>query len=256
MNLAAVGVHEFYTFLLVGARVGGLLTAAPLLGNRAIPKSVKAGLALLVSLMVTPAAAQTTGPVPEHLLLLAGGVLKDALFGLTLGYMARVLFASVEMAGYWIDTQMGFGFVNLVNPFSEQQGSVLSVFYYQMAMTVYLLANGHLLLLGAVLHSFTLVAPGAVVLKAGLGLTLIPLLKMMLALGAQIALPAVGVLLVADVAFGLIARAVPQINVFIVGAPAKIVLGLATTAVVLPLLASGVGQIIAGVSVGLQAITK
>ena len=119
MNYTAVGIHDFYAFLLVFARVGGLITAAPLFSNRAIPKQVKAGFILVFSLAIVPLVAPKTGPIPDNLFLLMGGVLKDAVFGTALGFLARVLFAVVEMAGYFIDTQMGFGFMNLINPFSE-----------------------------------------------------------------------------------------------------------------------------------------
>ncbi len=247
-------IHDFYTFLLVFARVGGLMTAAPLFGNHAIPKQVKAGFILVFSLALVPLAAPHTGPIPANLLLLAGGVLKDALFGMALGYLARVLFSCVEMAGYFIDTQIGFGFINLINPFSEQQASLLSAFQYQLAVTVFLLANGHLMLLAAMQKSFLAVPPGAIALHGSFGLTMGPILKMMFMLGLQMALPATAVLLLVDVAFGLIARMVPQINVFVVGIPAKIIVGLMTVAMLLPIMSIIVGQIIAGTDTGMNAL--
>lgn len=254
MDYTSVGIHDFYTFVLTLARVSGLLVAAPILGNRAIPKMVKAGFALILSLAVTPLIVKQTGPVPEHLLLLAGGVMQDALFGLALGYVTRLLFSAVEMAGYLMDTQMGFGFINLINPFTEQQASLMSAFQYQVSTVLFLLANGHLTLIAAVTDSFAVVPPGAVSLHGGFGLSILPMLHLMFALGFRMAIPAVGVLLVVDVAFGLVARMVPQVNVFIVGLPAKILIGLATVAFLLPTLGMIVAQIIAGTSVGVSAL--
>ena len=254
MNIPTLGVHQFYTFLLVFARVGGLMSAAPLLGNHAIPRTVKVGLTLVFSLALVPLVSPGAGPIPTGLPLLIFCVLKDGLFGLALGYMARILFAAVEMAGYFVDTQMGFGFVNLVDPFAEQQSSVLSVFQYQLAITIYLLANGHLTLLGGLVESFGLVPPGMVSPKGTFGMSIMPLLQSMFVLGFRLALPAAGVLLVVDMAFGLIARMAPQVNVFIVGMPAKIIIGLATVALLLPLLSIVVGQIISGTSGGLHSL--
>ncbi len=254
MNYTEIGVHNFYTFLLVFARVGGLIAAAPLLGNHAIPRTVRAGFAVVLSLALTPLTATRVGPVPDHLLLLAAAVLKDGLFGLSIGFAARLLFASVEMAGYFVDTQMGFGFINLINPFSEQQSSVLSVFQYQLAITVYLLANGHLALLGAVAESLQALPPGAVHFHGAFGLTATGLLKTMFLLGFRLALPAAGVLLVVDLAFALVARAVPQMNVFVVGMPAKIIIGLMTVALLMPVMAILVGQIVAGTGIGIHAL--
>jgi flagellar biosynthesis protein FliR len=254
MDYSAIRLHDLYVFVLLFARVSGLMVAAPILGNRSIPRPVKAGLALIFSLAVLPMTAPKVGAIPDHLYLLAGQVLGDVIFGLSLGYLARLLFSAIEMAGYFVDTQMGFGMVNLYDPFAEQQTSVLSVFQYQLALTVYLLSNGHLLLLGALAESFNVLLPGGVSLNAGFGMTAVPMLQLMFALGFRLALPAAGVLFVVDFAFGLIARLVPQVNVFIVGVPAKIIIGLATVTILLPSLSLIVGQIIMGTTEALNAL--
>ena len=254
MNMTDVHVHDFYTFLLVFARIAGVMTAAPMFGNRAIPKTAKAGMALFFSLAVVPLVSAKTGPIPTHLLVLAGAVLKDAVFGLALGYLAQLLFAAVELAGALTDTMMGFGFVNLINPFAEQQASIMGMFQYQLAIVLYLLANGHLMMLATLVRSFDAMPPGAIVVQSGFSLTVLAILKAMFILGIRLALPAIGVLLVVDMAFGMVARMVPQVNVFIVGMPVKILVGLITAAFILPLTALVVGQILSGTAVGMNAL--
>lgn len=254
MNYQAVGFHDFYTFLLVFARIGGVIVAAPVLGNQAIPRPLKAGLTLIFALAITPMAASMTGPIPTHIFLFIAAVAKDALFGMALGYISRILFSAVEMAGYFADTQMGFGFVNLVNPFSEHQESILSSFQFQLAITVYLLANGHLILLGSLVESFGILAPGNVSPNAAFGMMVLPLLRLMFILALKLAMPALGVLMVVDVAFGLMARAVPQLNVFLVGTPAKIIIGVTVVALTMPVTAIIVGQITTGTAAGLSAL--
>jgi flagellar biosynthesis protein FliR len=254
VDMTAIRLHDMYVFLLLFARVSGLMVAAPLLGNRSVPNPTKAGLATILSLALLPMTAPKVGAIPDHLYQLVGQVAGDVLFGLALGYLSRLLFAAIEMAGYFVDTQMGFGMVNLYDPFAEQQTSVLSVFQYQCALVVYLLSNGHLLMLGALAQSFDLLLPGGVSPSGGFGMTAVPMLQMMFALGFRLALPAAGVLFVVDFAFGLIARMVPQVNVFIVGVPAKIILGLATVTILLPSLSLIVGQIIMGTSDALNAL--
>lgn len=250
MDFTAVGIHDFYTFLLVFCRVTGLIVTAPLWGTKAVPRTVKVGFAFIFSLALVPLVAPQTGPVPNYLLVLVAEMLKNAVFGLALGYLAHILFAAIEMAGFFVDTQMGFGLLNLFSPFSEQPASVLGLFQSQLAMTLYLLANGHLILLGALTESFTALPPSVVSPQGSLGLTMVPILKTMFVLGFRLALPAAGVLVVVDIAFGLVARMVPQVNVFIVGIPAKIILGLATVALLLPVLAIIVGEINAGTMAG------
>lgn len=254
MDYFAVRTHDFYTFILVFARVSCLLVAAPLLGNRAIPHSVKAGLCLLFSVAITPLVTSVTGPVPENILLFAGAVVRDGMFGLAMGYLARILFSAVEMAGYLADTQMGFTFANIFNPFTEHQESLLSSFQYQVTMTIYLILNGHLILLGSVVDSFKALPPGTVSPHAGFTLTVVPMLNQMFLLGMRVAMPAVGVLLIVDVAFGLVARMVPQINVYIVGMPAKIIIGLGIVAMLLPMLSMAASQMITGTTLGMNAL--
>lgn len=249
-----VSIHEFHTFLLVLARVSGLMVAAPILGNRAVPRTVKAGFTGIFALALTPLALPHAAPVPEQTLQIVGQIATDLVFGLALGYLARVMFSAVEMAGYLMDTQMGFGIINLLDPFSEQQSSVLSMFQFQLATTIYLLMNGHLVLLGSLAESFAALPPGGVAPQAAFGMTMVPVLKTMFYLGFRLALPACGVLFIIDVAFGMISRMVPQVNVFIVGMPAKILVGMTTVALLLPILAIAVGQIIAGTHVGLSAL--
>ncbi len=190
MDFTAVGIHDFYTFLLVFSRVGGLVVTAPLLGSRAIPRTVKVGFTLVFSLALIPMLTPKTGPVPDQILLLGADIVKNVVFGLALGYLANVLFSAVEMAGYFIDTQMGFGMINLMNPFSEHQASVMSMFQYQLATTLYLLANGHLVLLGALVESFNALPPSAVSPHGQLGMTMIPVIQTMFVLGFRLALRA------------------------------------------------------------------
>ena len=194
------------------------------------------------------------GAIPPNIFLLAAQVIGEAVFGLAIGYFARLLFTAVEMAGYLIDTQMGFGFVNLVNPFSEQQESIMSSLQYQLAMTLYILMNGHLLLLGSVVKSLQTLPPGTISFHSGFGLAILPLLKLLFTLGFRLALPAVGVLLTMDLAFGLIARLVPQVNVFMVGIPAKVIIGVTAMALLLPTVSLIVGQFLVGTASGLEGL--
>ncbi len=255
MNYTAVGVHDLYTFLLVFVRITAALVTAPPFNTRAAPASVKAGFALLFSLALVPGVTPLAGAVPESLAALSLIVGKNVLFGLAIGFIVQILFACVQIGGQISDTQMGFGFINLVNPISQQQSSVMGTFLQQMALTLFLLANGHLVLLGAMRESFQSFPPGV-----GGHAMMVPniaaVVQATCVLGLRIALPTIGILLTTDIALGLVARTVPQINVFMVGAPVKILVGMATMILILPVMALVVGQIIAGTSFGLHAFVS
>jgi flagellar biosynthetic protein FliR len=254
MAALPVPEHEFYAFLLIGARTGGLLTGTPILGNHSVPRQALAGLAIVFAMAITPVLTPHTGPIPSSLIALGLLVLQNGIIGLAIGYFTMLLFSAVKIAGFFIDTQMGFGIVNLLDPFSQQQSSVMAAFQYQTAMTLYFILNGPLLLLGALTRSFTAIPPDAVVSGIAHVNNLIPMLSTMMQLSFQLALPAFGVLLLTDVGLGLIARAAPQINVFIVGMPAKIIMGLATVAFLMPVLGIVVGRIIIGTNSGFAAL--
>lgn len=251
MNLAAIGAHTFYTFLLLFARTSGMLSFAPVLGNRGIPNPLKAGLALMVSLAVTPLLEPRTGAIPTSLLTLFLQLAGEAMVGMMIGFIARLFFSAVEMAGFLVDTQMGFGFLQLQNPFAEQPGSVLSVFQYQIALVLYLLMNGHLLLIGGVVDSFGVILPGGFAPQGEMGMAFLPILQALLLLCLRIALPAIAVLMVMEFAFGLMARMVPTLNVFFIGSPAKVIVGLTSIGVLLPAFALMVGQILLETSNGI-----
>lgn len=243
MNLTTIGVHTFYAFLLIFARASGMIAVSPLLGNRSIPNTLKAGLALMLSLASTPLVEPLAKAVPADILTLILQVGGEAVLGIVIGYVARAFFSAVEIAGFLVDTQMGFGFLQLANPFAEHPASVLGTFQYQLSIVLYLLMNGHLLLMGSLVDSFRVVAPGGFLPQGGFGMVFLPLLQALLLLCLRIALPALGVLLILEIAFGLMARMVPTLNVFFIGSPAKVIIGLTTIGILLPAFAIIVGQV-------------
>lgn len=243
LNYTAIGVHAFYTFLLVFARTSGLVAVAPILGSRSIATNLKAGLALVLSLALLPLTEPLAKQTPSDLLLLVTQIGGEAMLGVVIGYIARLYFSAVEISGTMVDTQMGFGFLQLANPLGEQPSSVLSLFQYQLATTLYLVMNGHLLLIGAIADSFSLVPPGTFAPTAAFGMGFSPILQGILLLCLKVALPAIGVLLLMEIAFGIMARMVPTLNVFMVGAPAKILVGLSTVSLLMPAVGFATGRI-------------
>lgn len=240
----SVGVHEFWAFLLIFARVTALFVTAPVFGSRSAPLQTKIGLAALLSLALMPLVAPQVGSAPADLLPLIGQLAAETAVGLCLGFLVMLLMAALQMAGQFIDTQMGFGIINILNPLSEQQSSALGQFLYQLGMTLFLILGGHLYVIGTLADSFSMVGPGGARLAGDLMGVVTGIVGQMFVLAFKIAAPASIVLLVVDVAFAIIARTVPQMNVFIVGIPAKIIVGLMTVAMVLPVVAMLVAQMI------------
>ena len=221
-------------FMLIATRLSAMIVVAPVFSSRTIPVRVKAGLVILVSWITLPIVAAEGGTVPDGLVPLAVLAVKEAIIGFAFGLVAQFLFAAVQTAGAFIDVTAGFAISQTLDPTSGANISILGRWYNLIAISAFLALGGHQLLVAGVVRSFTLAPPlsgpdlGAVV--DGVLAQADDILLVVVQIGA----PIIGALLVTDVTLGVISRAVPQMNVFIVGLPLKIIVALAGTAILLP----------------------
>ncbi|TCO79678.1 flagellar biosynthetic protein FliR [Plasticicumulans lactativorans] len=216
-------------------RIGAALSVMPVLGSRMLPRRVRAATALVLSALC----AGLAPPMPALEPLSPAGLLtavQQVLIGLFMGYALRVAFSALETGGQVIALQMGLSFASLVDPQNGAQQPLLGSFYNLLGMLIFLGLDGHLILLRMLVESFhTLpVAPDALSRE---------MLRTLPAFGARIfagavlvALPAMASLTVVNLAFGVMSRAAPQLNIFAVGLPVTLLLGLAILLYSLPAL--------------------
>jgi len=228
-------------FFLILLRVGVIVAMIPILGDRTTPARVKAGLAILITFLVLPFVerpATAAGDLFSFGLSMAG----EALIGILLGFAARLVFAGIQMAGQLIGFQMGFSIVNIIDPVTSGQVSIIAEFQYMLAGLLFLAVDGHHVMIQAVSESYRVLPVSGFHVTGGLVQNLVALSRDMFIVAVKISAPVVAALLFANVGLGLVARTVPQINVFIVGFPLQIAIGLIGVGVTLPLflhLASG-----------------
>lgn len=216
-------------------RVMGLFTAAPVLSMKVVPRRVRIGLALLIVLAAQPSLPEMPGIAmnsAETLMVIA----QQVLIGLTLGFAARVVFAAVEFAGELIGLHMGLNFAAFFDPVSGGQITAVSRFYGTVAAWLFVVMNGHLLLTGAVLHSFTVfpVAPEPlgflrVIQPQAWGAELFKM-------GLWIALPVMAMLSLVNLVMGLVSRVAPQMNIFSIGFPITLAVGFTGLWLTLPMM--------------------
>ncbi len=216
---------------LIFARGTALLTTSPIFRARNIPIAAKAGLALLLMLLILPNAPLV--PVPESIFTLMVLVSREIAIGLVMGQLVQLIFIAAQVAGQMIDMEMGFHMANVLDPMADAQLPLVGNFYYLLGTLVFLSLNGHLLVLAALNHSLRLVPPGQMAFSFSADMVINAFTRMFL-LAFQIALPVVGASLFTSLIFGLMAKAVPQMNVFIVGMPAKVLLLATLLVIVLP----------------------
>jgi len=214
-------------------RIMALVSSSPILGNVGVPKRVKIGFALAVTIVIAP----ILEPMPQvdpgswaGLLILV----QQVMIGLAMGLTIRIVFTSVEMVGQFVGLQMGLGFATFFDPQNATQIPVLGQTLGLIATLVFLALNGHLIMIEALVQSFhelpVMAQPySALGWKAVAGWGS----EIFLA-GVLMSLPVVAVLLITNLALGIMTRAAPQLNVFAIGFPITLGAGFLVLIVVLP----------------------
>ncbi len=216
-------------------RVMGLFTSAPVLSTRAVPRRVRLALSLLIVVAAQPSLPMMpTIPLNSPMAVMV--VAQQVLIGVTLGFSARIIFAAIEFAGEIVGLQMGLNFASFFDPLMATQATAVSRFYGTCAAWLFVVMNGHLLITAAVVQSFTTFPVGPdpmIVVK-----TLQPQVwgTEVFKLGLWVALPIVAMLTLVNIVMGLIARVAPQMNIFSVGFPVSIGVGLAGLWLTLPMM--------------------
>ncbi len=218
-------------------RVLALFSAAPVLGDRAVPVRARIGLAFAVALVVAPS---LPAPPPGSLggFGAVGLAAQQVAVGIAIGFAARVAFGAVTLAGDLIGLQMGLSFAGFVDPQHGGQSPLVGSYLTTLAMLVFLSLDGHLALLAAVVDSFRSVPVGPDLLGALRWESLAALGAQLFAWGLHIALPVVAAMLLVNLALGAMTRAAPQLNLFSVGFPVTLLAGLGLIALMLPAVAA------------------
>jgi flagellar biosynthetic protein FliR len=216
-------------------RALALLASLPVFGQRAVPMRVKIGFAMFIALAAQPSLpAMPVVALDSPVALMV--LVQQLLVGITLGFAVRVVFAAVELGGELIGLQMGLNFAGFFDPATASQGTASGRFFGTLVAFLFVLSNGHLAVIAALVRSFDVFAVGDEPF-AFLRATQPQLWgREIFTLGLWIALPLVGMLLFVNLVLGVISRVAPQISVFSVGFPITVSVGLIGMLLTLPLL--------------------
>jgi flagellar biosynthetic protein FliR len=166
----------------------------------------------------------------------------EATYGLALGAIANVLFATVKLAGRIIEDQMGLTMAEMLDPLSEEQGQPLASLLEMIFVIAFLAVNGHHLLLKIIHRSYELFPPGKIPSIATLTSNMLDATSMLLVAGLQLAAPILAALLILLVALAILARIVPEMDIFFISFPLRILLGLAMLIIFVPFINDFVGE--------------
>ncbi|HWH14866.1 MAG TPA: flagellar biosynthetic protein FliR [Miltoncostaeaceae bacterium] len=221
-------------FGLMLMRVGAMFAIAPVLGARVVPLRLRVGLGVVVALSALPMVAEQTGPLPDSAFAYVLLGAKEVVLGAVIGLVAQMIFAAVQLAGSFVDVGAGFAIASTIDPVNNTNLTVLGRAYNMIATAAFIAIGGHLFLMQAVVSSFTLAPPDAFPRFGVLVQGVLVRSDELFVIALQLAAPLMAALLITDVALGIMSRAAPQMNVFIVGLPVKVGLALVGTAVLLP----------------------
>jgi len=221
-------------YLLIVARVGGIFAVGPVLSNKAIPRQVKVFLTLMLSIVMFTGLQLKTPVIPTKLGAFTLYLASEMIIGLIIGFVAQFTFAAIQFAGQTIDMQIGFGVVNVIDPVYGTQAPLVGSFQNLIALLLFLATNSHHFMIAALYQSYEKIPVFGLTGGKAASQMMIDMFGAMLVTGLKLAIPVVGALFVAEVALGLVARTMPQMQVFFVGIPAKIFLGIVLLLIIMP----------------------
>jgi flagellar biosynthetic protein FliR len=216
-GLEAYLVSRFVIFTLVVTRTGALVMTAPIFGSQALPRRVRALLAVAMSLLVTPVYLNTSLPPVANTFEFGRLLLNEALIGLLLGLGINILFAGIQVAGQVVSQMSGLSLADVFNPGFEEDVSVFSQFFYFLTLAVFVAVGGHRIVIEALLETFAWAPPGHAVIGRDFVEVVVNIVTQSFTLGIRAAAPLLTALLLSNFVLGLISRTLPQINIIAVG---------------------------------------
>jgi flagellar biosynthesis protein FliR len=231
-------------YLLALLRAGAWIAITPPFGTKMVPPIIKIGFAASLALALGPQLAEQNVPLEPGALIVAA-VLQIAA-GLILGFLALMLFSAVQAAGGLIDLMSGLTMAAVFDPFTAATSAIFGRFYNLVAITLLFAINGHVLLVRGFLTSYT-AAPFTNLDLDTVGQILSKDFALFFVAAVEIALPLLAALFLADVALALLSRAAPQMNVFVVGMPLKVLLAITLAGLALPLLPDAVSSLVTSI---------
>jgi flagellar biosynthetic protein FliR len=245
--MITVTSNELYTwvatFLWPLARILALISTAPLLNNTSVPARVKIGLGAILTVIIAPTVP--AGPAIDPMSLTGLLILaQQILIGLAMGFTVRIMFSCIELAGEVSGMTAGLSFASFYDPQSHGHTSVINQFMSLLMTMIYITTNMHLVLISTLAHTFTTLPISATPMSAEGFHQLALWGGRIFSAGVQIALPVIAALLITNIALGVLTRAAPALNLFGIGFPITIGMGLIMIALSLSYLATPMERLI------------
>ena len=236
MSLPFLSAEHVEAFILVFLRVSAIIATMPVISETTIPFQIKAALSLLISLIVFPLVlSKIPHPADYQVLILMYRMAGEVMIGVIIGFAAKLVFAGIQMAGDLIGFQMGLSVANVIDPITSEQVSTIADLQYLIAMLVFLSVDAHHIFFSAIIQSYSVLNPLTFHFSGQLIQMIFDFSQEMFVVAVKLGAPLMAIMLFTNVGLGIIARTVPQMNIFIVGFPLQISVGLIFLGLTAPL---------------------
>ncbi len=231
-NIFELLFNKYELFLLVLVRTSGIFLISPFFSSQNVPNTLKAGFSFMISVLITLTLDINVSLEYTSFTVL---VVKELMVGLLIGFISYGFFSTFYVMGQIIDMKIGFGMVNVIDPQHKVQVPLMGNFYYILAFLLLLSINGHHTILKALVDSYEFIPIGKFSFKEDIAMMLINVLSKSFITGFKLSTPIIAIILLTDLLLGILARTIPQMNVFVVGMPLKILIGLIVISVSIPI---------------------
>jgi len=240
-------VGKAFIFMMVMTRITTFFLVVPILGSRNIPATVKIAATVMLSIffsIINPQAAVPViskaeyGTVIQAIILLG----SEAAYGVALGAIASIIFSAVKLGGNIMETQMGLSMARIIDPMSEERGTPLAGLLNMIFILAFLAANGHHLLIRVIQKSYELFPAGKIPSVATLAGNILEATSVMFVAGLRLAAPILAALLVLLVVLAILSRVIPEMEVFFISFPLRILLGFILVVALVPFINEFVGE--------------
>ncbi|MBR4904318.1 MAG: flagellar biosynthetic protein FliR [Selenomonadaceae bacterium] len=235
MDFYDVFQGQVAAFLLVLTRTSGIFFISPFLGSMNIPYKLRAAVAVMVAVILFPIVLKEyVIHAPATVLMFAFTVAKELFIGWLIGLVAYIALTAINTAGKIMDMQIGFAVVQMMDPTTMQQTGLVGTFLYNLTIIYFVATNGHHVILSALTESLRIIPLDSMVWNTSLPELITDLTAGIWMNGMKIAMPVTFAILMTNVGLGILARTMPQMNIFVVGIPMQLMIGMTIVSMILP----------------------
>lgn len=224
-NILNFVFEKYEIFLLVLVRTSGIFFVSPFFGSRNVPNIMKIGLTLFLSVILTTT-INADVEIGNLDITYTALIVKELMVGLIIGFISYMFFSAFYIVGQIVDMNIGIGMINVIDPQNGIQVPLMGNFYYIIAFLLLLAINGHHVIIRALVDSYNLIPIGGFQFKQDIGFFLVNILSKIFSIGFKLSTPIIAMIFLLDLMLGILVRTMPQMNVFVVGLPLKIMVGL------------------------------